>query len=159
MKLTKEQTDKLHELAFADVQNKDIAQQLGIPVAEVYAHRSRMGITRDKVARAKTSVLPARKPAILNPEFEAAVQDMVKPKGVRCFNCAHWACYSTGSANVMPKCNGFITKEDRRKDYLYDRKQEFLSSACRSELAIGDDAYDRIKALLDELIPDIWGNW
>ncbi|MEG1632358.1 MAG: hypothetical protein RR423_08960 [Hydrogenoanaerobacterium sp.] len=53
MKLTKEQFGKLHELAFAGASNKSIAEQMGLPITEVYALRSSFGITRNKVATLK----------------------------------------------------------------------------------------------------------
>lgn len=53
MKLTQAQEDKLRELAFAGMANKQIAEQLNLPLTEVYAQRSRLGITRDKVAMEK----------------------------------------------------------------------------------------------------------
>lgn len=164
MKLTTEQTNKLRELAFAGVNNKNIAAQLGIPITEVYAYRSRNGITREKVALAKgkaptqqTCGAAPRKPTV-DPEFEAAVQQMVAEGKVRCADCAHWSCYAKGSANVMPRCSSFITAEARRKDYLYDRKQEFLNSIGRYALGLAVEAqtYTRIQELLDELIPDDW---
>lgn len=68
MKLSKAQETQLHELAFAGTPNKAIAATMDIPLTEVHAHRSRLGITRDKVAQA------TGKPT------EAAVQQMtVKP--------------------------------------------------------------------------------
>lgn len=48
MKLTTEQEQKLRELCRADTPNAEIAHILGIPLSEVYANRSRLGITRVK---------------------------------------------------------------------------------------------------------------
>ena len=48
MKLTTEQEQKLRELCRADTPNAEIAHILGIPLSEVYANRSRLGITRAK---------------------------------------------------------------------------------------------------------------
>ena len=48
MKLTKDQETKLTELCFAEVSNKEIAQELGIELKDVHAARSRLGITIPK---------------------------------------------------------------------------------------------------------------
>ena len=67
MKWTTEMAEELTRRAYAGEANKDIAAALGVPVADIYAQRSRLGITIDKVK--------ARKAATINPEFEAAVQE------------------------------------------------------------------------------------
>lgn len=48
MKLTTEQERKLRELCGVDAPNAEIASILGILPSEVYANRSRLGITRAK---------------------------------------------------------------------------------------------------------------
>lgn len=52
MKLTKEQETKLTQMAFAKKSNKEIAKELGIPLTDVHAARSRLGITIPKVEEA-----------------------------------------------------------------------------------------------------------
>ena len=71
MKWSDEKTAQLKTLASAGVSNPDIAKQLGIKVTDVYAKRSQLGITIDKVKAVK-------KPAQMqvNPVFEKAVKDM-----------------------------------------------------------------------------------
>lgn len=49
MKWTPEQVTHLRELCMDKVSNKDIAAALGIPVEKVYAKRSQLGITIDKI--------------------------------------------------------------------------------------------------------------
>lgn len=53
MKLTKDQENKLTEMAFAEKSNKEIAEELGIELKDVHATRSRLGITIPKVKAAK----------------------------------------------------------------------------------------------------------
>lgn len=53
MKWSEEKVNQLKELAFAGVPNPQIAKQLGIGVSDVYAKRSQLGITMDKVRAAK----------------------------------------------------------------------------------------------------------
>jgi hypothetical protein len=53
MKWTNEQVEKLKELCFAEKTNSVIAKHFDVPVTEIYAKRSQLGITIDKVAAAK----------------------------------------------------------------------------------------------------------
>lgn len=55
MKWSEEKVNQLKELAFADVPNPQIAKQLEIGVSDVYAKRSQLGITREKVQAAKAA--------------------------------------------------------------------------------------------------------
>lgn len=66
MSWTSQETNKLVELCEAGIGNKAIAAELNKPVTEVYAKRSQMCITIDKVAEKK-------KADIVNPEFENAL--------------------------------------------------------------------------------------
>ena len=53
MKLTTDQENKLTEMCFAEVSNKEIAKELGIELKDVHAARSRLGITIPKVKALK----------------------------------------------------------------------------------------------------------
>lgn len=164
MKITKAQEEQLHKLAFAGVPNSTIAAEMGIPLTEVHAHRSRLGITRDKVAQA------TGKPAI-NPDFEAAVQQIIvkptfenaaaevdkaaEPKS--CRTCAHWACFAAGSDCTAKNCRNYVSKENRRKGYLFDRKREFICAISRADIgALSAERVQEIKEYLDQFIPDEW---
>ena len=63
MKWSEEKVGQLKTLAQAGASNKEIATQLGVSVTHVYAKRSQLGITIDKVK--------ATKAATINPEFDA----------------------------------------------------------------------------------------
>lgn len=54
MKLTKDQENKLTELCFAGVSNKEIAEELKIELKNVHAARSRLGITIPKIKEMKS---------------------------------------------------------------------------------------------------------
>lgn len=58
MKWTEGQVNQLRGLAAAGAPNKDIAHQLGISINDVYAKRSQLGITMDKVRAAKATAAP-----------------------------------------------------------------------------------------------------
>lgn len=58
MKWTSEQVARLRELCDAGTPNKDIAAEFGIPTSVIYAKRSQLGITIDKVLAAKDAVKP-----------------------------------------------------------------------------------------------------
>lgn len=168
MKLTQAQEDKLRELAFAGMANKQIAEQLNLPLTEVYAQRSRLGITRDKVALKKgeaprtnivTQQLTKRlsTPALLNPVFENAVQEMADVNQHTCATCAQ-LCFAKTTSCTAQNCAYYITREDRLQNYLCTTKQDFLNALHRGSdgLWLGDSEYKRIKELLDEVIPDTW---
>lgn len=53
MKLPDEKIAQLKELCFEGKSNKDIAEIMGISISDVYAKRSQLGITIDKVKAAK----------------------------------------------------------------------------------------------------------
>lgn len=53
MKWTDGKIQKLRALAFAGKPNPEIARELHVPVTEIYAKRSQLGITIDKVKAAK----------------------------------------------------------------------------------------------------------
>lgn len=55
MKWTEEKVKQLKELAFADVENIEIARKLGTGVSDIYAKRSQLGITKDKVKAVKAA--------------------------------------------------------------------------------------------------------
>ena len=69
MKWTDDQTAELKDLCFAGKTNKEIANDLGCRIEDVYAKRSQMGITIDK----------CRKAATPNPEFKQAIESMTEP--------------------------------------------------------------------------------
>ena len=60
MKWSEEKVQQLRTLAFAGKGNKEIARQLGVGINDVYAERSHLGITIDKV---KASQAAAAKPS------------------------------------------------------------------------------------------------
>lgn len=64
MKWSEEKVNQLKSLAFAGMSNPEIAKKIGVKVTDVYAKRSQLGITIDKVKAAKAGTV--------NPEFEAA---------------------------------------------------------------------------------------
>lgn len=57
MKWTAELTEKLTEMAFAGEANSTIATTLGISLTDVYAKRSQLGITIDKVKDRKAATI------------------------------------------------------------------------------------------------------
>lgn len=68
MKWSEEKVKQLHDLAFASKSNKEIANQLGIGINEVYAKRSQLGITIPKVKAAQAGVTsPKPRQAIVKP--------------------------------------------------------------------------------------------
>lgn len=71
MKWSEEKVGQLKTLAQAGASNSLIATKLGISVTDVYAKRSQLGITIDKV---KTS--QSGKATTINQKFEKAVQEM-----------------------------------------------------------------------------------
>lgn len=58
MKWSEEKVNQLKELAFAGVPNPQIAKQLGVGVSDIYAKRSQLGITMNKVRASKAVVVP-----------------------------------------------------------------------------------------------------
>lgn len=70
MKWTPIQTEVLKELCIAGISNAAIADHFGVPVREIHAKRSALGITIPKV-----KAMQDRPPLTVNPEFEAAVQE------------------------------------------------------------------------------------
>lgn len=70
MAWTHEEINKLIELCEAGISNKAIAAELDKPITDIYAKRSQMCITIDKV--------PNRKAAKINQEFEEKAQLMDK---------------------------------------------------------------------------------
>lgn len=64
MKWSEEKVQQLHDLAFSGKSNKEIARQLGVGINEVYAKRSKLGLTIDKVKAAQDGTA--------KPETEAA---------------------------------------------------------------------------------------
>jgi len=77
MKWTEQQTKELKDLCMSGTSNKDLAENFSVPVTEIHAKRSQLGITIPKVKAAQG------KPGMtVNPEFEAAVVDMEKSNKV-----------------------------------------------------------------------------
>lgn len=73
MKWTDQLTKELRSLCFDNVPNKEIAEYFGVPVSQIHAKRSQLGITIPKVKAAQG------KPGMtIDPEFEAAVQQAEK---------------------------------------------------------------------------------
>ena len=68
MKWSDEKIKRLKNLCFEGKSNKEIAEALEAPVSEIYAKRSQLGITIDKVK--------AQKGMRVNAEFESAVKSM-----------------------------------------------------------------------------------
>lgn len=159
MKITKVQEDQLRELAFAGTPNKAIAATMDIPLTEVHAHRSRLGITRDKVAAATgKSVDTAAQQMMVEPTFEAAAAQMDKAAETKnCRNCAHVICYARGRDCPADGCRHFITEEDHCRRYLLIRKNEFLDSLVRTTTpVVTSKQVTEIQAFLDKYIPDDW---
>lgn len=75
MKWSEEKVNQLKELAFADVPNPQIAKQLEIGVSDVYAKRSQLGITREKVQAAKAARGEAIKRDSEEPRQKAIAQE------------------------------------------------------------------------------------
>lgn len=75
MKWSEEKVNQLKELAFADVPNPQIAKQLEIGVSDVYAKRSQLGITREKVQAAKAARGEAIKRDSEEPRQNAIAQE------------------------------------------------------------------------------------
>lgn len=71
MKWTPEQTEELKEYCMAGLSNAAIAEHFGVPITEIYAKRSALGITVPKV-----KAMQGKPALIVNQEFEAAVQEM-----------------------------------------------------------------------------------
>lgn len=73
MKWAPEQIKELTDMCFQGIDNKALANHFGVPVVEIHAKRSQLGITMPKVAALKG------KPAItVDPEFEAAIVEAEK---------------------------------------------------------------------------------
>jgi len=77
MKWSNEQTAELRAMCMNGSSNAEMATTFCVPVTEIYAARSRFGITREKIAQLKSAKPAVRKPAIENPSFKAAVDSMV----------------------------------------------------------------------------------
>lgn len=89
MKWTPIQTEALKELCMAGVSNAAIAEHFGVPVNEIHAKRSALGITIPKIKAMQG------KPAFtVNPEFEAAMQEAERglPKPLETFTNAGDTC-------------------------------------------------------------------
>ena len=71
MKWTPIQVEALKELCMAGLSNATIAEHFGVPVTEIHAKRSALGITIPKV-----KAMQGKAPLIVNQELEAAVQEM-----------------------------------------------------------------------------------
>lgn len=67
-KWTNEEISKLIELCEAEISNKAIAAELDRPVTDIYAKRSQMCITIDKIKEKK-------QPAIVNEEFDKIIAE------------------------------------------------------------------------------------
>lgn len=73
MKWTVNQVAELHDLCMAEKSNAELAEHFGVPVTEIHAKRSQLGITIPKIAAMKDG------PALtVEPEFERAVQEKEK---------------------------------------------------------------------------------
>jgi hypothetical protein len=53
MKWSEEKVNQLKNLAYSGKSNVEISKELGVPISEVYAKRSHLGITIDKVKAAQ----------------------------------------------------------------------------------------------------------
>lgn len=71
MKWTDNRVTELRQMCMDEKSNADMAKHFGVPVTEIHAKRSQLGITMPKVAAMKGKPL-----LIVEPEFEAAVQEM-----------------------------------------------------------------------------------
>lgn len=74
MKWSEEKVQQLKGLATSGASNKDIAHQLGIGISEVYAKRSQLGITIDKVKADKASESRQEKPKTANSSKRSTVE-------------------------------------------------------------------------------------
>ncbi len=63
MYITADMQEKLTKLCFAEKSNKEIAKELNLDIKEVYAARSRLGITIPKVKAAKEVEQAAKRTA------------------------------------------------------------------------------------------------
>lgn len=71
MKWTLDQVDELTDMCMAEKTNAEIAEHFGMPLKEIHAARSKLGITMPKVAAMKGKPLLTVEPA-----FEKALQEM-----------------------------------------------------------------------------------
>ena len=71
MKWSVNQVAELHQMCMDGVSNADMAEHFGVPVTEIHAKRSQLGITIPKVAAMKNPPM-----LVVNPEFEEAAQEM-----------------------------------------------------------------------------------
>jgi hypothetical protein len=70
MKWSEEKVQQLRDLAFAGKSNKEIAETIGVGINDVYAQRSHLGITIDKVKATKAaSTAPTADIATVPPPF------------------------------------------------------------------------------------------
>lgn len=74
MKWSEEKVELLKSLALAGTTNVEIARQLNAGISDVYAKRSQLGITIDKVKAAKAT--------IVNPNSEKALSTPVNMKRI-----------------------------------------------------------------------------
>ena len=125
MKWSEEKVELLKSLAFAGATNSEIARQLNAGISDVYAKRSQLGITIDKVKAAQAAaanpgpktelskVQPATKKEWLAAELQALCAPVAK------FLKAHYDPYtaiviSKGRVHIVIDTAGFpIERTDR----------------------------------------------
>lgn len=89
MRWTTSAVEELTEMCMAGVSNAGLATHFNVPVTEIHAKRSALGITIPKM-----KAMQGNSPLTIKPEFEAAVVDMEKKllRGLETFENAGDTC-------------------------------------------------------------------
>jgi len=111
MKWTEQQIEELNTLCYKNVPNNELAKHFNVPVNEIHAKRSQLAITIPKIRAAQG------KPGMtVNPEFEAAVQEMEKTLKPRLPKAIKKAFDDLGTA-ILLKMAGDYTSTREAKVY------------------------------------------
>lgn len=131
MKWSVNQVAELHKMCMDGVPNADIAFHFGVPVTEIHAKRSQLGITIPKVAAIKG------KPAItVNHEFEAAVQEAEQGRSPRCMAANGYMKGKSLSPNAYSEQRkAFCAGWDAAYDYLLKELEKLRNKKAPNKAA------------------------
>jgi len=77
MKWSKAQIEELRTMCFEGTKNSAIAEHFGVPVSEIHAKRSQLGITIPKVAAAKSEAVPQEAAVAANGIAESCFETFI----------------------------------------------------------------------------------
>ena len=130
MRWTEDAIGELKALCFDEVSNADIAKFFDVPVTEIRAKRSQLGITIPKVRAAKG------KPGMtVNPEFEAAVVEAEKLFPRRLPKAIKSAFSDLGTAILLKMANNGTSVRDAK-----------IYCALSDDLIALQDKYEKLLA-------------